>query len=529
MSHVSEFGGYQRLASLGKGSMGQVYAAQHLETGERAVIKVLSDTLVEPHQVERFKREIRAALQLDHPGLIQSYTAGQDENGSWYYVMEFIEGNTVKTELLRGPMSEDWALEILRQVAEALDYAWGFNLIHRDIKPENIMITGDQQVKLCDMGLAKSLDTQNDLTASGTVLGTPQYMSPEQARGEDLDFRSDIYSLGVTLYRMVTGFSPFEGKDPLSVITALLSQAPTPPRDHNPKLSDGVCYLIAQMMNRNPNGRYNSYRALQEDINRAKVERPTMAEESGRVRILSQTEARDARYRFSHVPNDQDYLFGKIALRNKLANQRDLEQMLNLQEEAAHHGAMITLADVMLAEGLLSPQAAAKICEARCQYEQERARDLFLKSALDNQFVTAEQVAECHALGESQGRGPVPTMIERGYVTPKQRRVIRCNQQMIRRQEEDRLFIQVAVANNFVSPNQAQRCQVIQGNGVVMGTYRDLGGIMVERELMKHLHKTVILRAIRRHQLTGRPISVLIAGQRIQLGQSDSSMVNPNI
>ncbi len=520
MSQTQLLGGYEILGPLGEGSMGQVYKARHPETEQIVVVKMIADDL-SGHAVERFKREIRASIQLEHPNLISGYTAGQEEDGGWYYVMEFIDGTTVKTELLQGAFDEERSLDICFKVAQALDYAWGFNLVHRDIKPENIMLTREGDVKLCDMGLAKSLDSQTKLTMNGTVIGTPHYMSPEQARGDDLDFRSDIYSLGATLYQMVTTFPPFHGDEPLTVIRNLLTQDPVSPRDHTPHLSDGICYVISKMMARNPNHRYNAYAALISDISHAMMDRKTMAEESGQIRIMSRTDARDQAYRYCHIPNDADYLFGKIALRNKLCDQPQLVVALDAQEEAAQYGAKITLADVLGMLGMLTPGRVAKIARARCQYEIERSREVFIKAALDNNYLTTEQLDACRELAENEERELVPLLCEEGYLDAKQRRFIRCYQRMVRRKEEDQQFVQVAIENQFITQAQAQKCLVIQNNGIVMGAYRDLGGVMVARELMKLSHKQVILRAIRRNVLTGRSIPELILEQRVPEEDSD--------
>ena len=144
--------------------------------------------------------------------------------------MEYVEGITAKKELLtRGPYDEFRVLEVIIQIAKALEYATQFGIIHRDIKPDNIMITYDGKAKLCDMGLAKSTESETKLTVLGTVLGTPHYMSPEQAQGEEhLDTRSDIFSLGATAYHLVTGTPPFEGQDPISIMQALIEEEPLP-------------------------------------------------------------------------------------------------------------------------------------------------------------------------------------------------------------------------------------------------------------------------------------------------------------
>ena len=268
-------GDYEVVEKIGSGAMGDVFKGRDIKNDRLVAIKILSDELSSNNRArERFKREIRQTIQLDHPNIISAYTAGEFK-GRLYYVMEFIDGTTVKKKIVtQGCYEEQKVLEIMLQISSALEYASKFGIIHRDIKPDNIMITVDSKAKLCDLGLAKSTESDNKLTVMGTVLGTPHYMSPEQAQGEDdLDERSDIFSLGATFYHMLTGVPPFDGPDPISIMTKLLESDPPPIQERNPRISDETCQVVNQMMSKKREDRYQSFADLVKDL-KARINKP---------------------------------------------------------------------------------------------------------------------------------------------------------------------------------------------------------------------------------------------------------------
>ncbi len=517
MTHPHAIGGYEIIEPIGHGSMGMVYKARDKTVpGRLVVIKLLAPELLDNElAVERFKREIRAAIQLEHPCFIQTYTAGKHED-SWFYVMEYVDGITIKKDLIKtGVYPEDKALHLTELLTDALEYAAGFNLVHRDIKPENIMILPDGRVKLCDMGLAKSTDTSNRLTMMGTVLGTPHYMSPEQAQGEDIDFRTDIYSLGATLFHMLTAVPPFDGEDPVKVITKLLTEEAPSPAEFSPDVSDGTCCVVAKMLTKKRAERYQSHADLKEDLRRARARERTEAEASGKIKVASRLPAKDFDYYFCNIPTDSDLLFGKIALRNKITTKQALLEGLDLQEQAAHYGALAPLGDIMLFKNLCKPAQKAAIDQARITYELEVAREGFLKAAVDNRFLTPKQMADARKAQRESNRELVPVLVEDGYIDEETRKIILGYQKQTQRQEEDRFFVKVAIENKFLTRKQAEKCALIQSNGVVMGKYRDLGRILVDKGFLMPRHKEVILRAIRRNFLTGVPIHELIESHRI--------------
>jgi serine/threonine protein kinase len=255
------------MEELGRGGMGIVYRAHQITLDRPAALKILSDQYAgNTEYVVDFIKEARAAAKLNHPHIVQAYAVGEDE-GVYFFAMEFINGETMKTYMKReGSVPIDFAMEVIQQIAEALDYAWKEQrLIHRDIKPDNIMLAKNGRAKLADLGLARVAGEIEDAD-SDEVLGTPQYISPEHLTGADMDIRSDIYSLGATLFHLATGRFVFEGKTATDIARKHL-EAPVPsPRKINPKLSEGVCDIILKMMAKNPNDRYQTAGELVEDL-----------------------------------------------------------------------------------------------------------------------------------------------------------------------------------------------------------------------------------------------------------------------
>ncbi len=283
--------GYQILGKLGAGAMARVFKARQLSLDRIVAIKVLPRKLKEnPEFVKRFYAEGRAAAKLNHNNIVQAIDVDEAPGGFHYFVMEYVDGKTVYDDLATGhSYSEKDALQIIIQVARALEHAHERGLIHRDVKPKNIMLTKTGVAKLADMGLAR--ETQNmeaALAEQGRAYGTPYYISPEQIRGEvDIDARADIYSLGATFYHMVTGRVPFEGSSPASVMQKHLKEPLVPPDHINPALSAGVGEVIEVMMAKKREDRYASVKDLLVDLEAiARGEPPLQARSQYDARIL---------------------------------------------------------------------------------------------------------------------------------------------------------------------------------------------------------------------------------------------------
>jgi len=274
--------GYQLQKKIGSGAMAVVYRAKQLSLDRIVAVKVLPKRLSKNAEfVERFYSEGRAAAALSHNNIVQAIDVGESA-GFHYFVMEYVEGRTVYDDLAEGKVfDEQEAIQIVRQMADALRHAHERGIIHRDVKPKNIIIAPNGVAKLADMGLARAAsDVEAAMAEAGRAYGTPYYISPEQIRGEvNIDHRADIYSLGGTFYHMVTGRVPFEGPTPSSVMHKHLKEPLTPPDHINTKLTGGCAAVIEMMMAKHRGERYPSCRELLEDLDRlARGEAPRYAQ-----------------------------------------------------------------------------------------------------------------------------------------------------------------------------------------------------------------------------------------------------------
>ncbi len=260
--------GYQLLERLGSGAMGSVYRAHHQKLDIPVALKVLRPSLASSRtQIERLKREAQLAARLNHPNVVRSLDVGES-NGFHYLVMEFVEGQTARDLLSKGPLPEKDALAIARQVAAGLAHAHANGVVHRDVKPGNIMITPEGTAKLADFGLARG-QQPSDLTLEHASIGTPQYVAPEQMRrGSDATARSDLFSLGSTLYHMVTGRPPFDGESLGEIVQNVLACRFLPPESVAKGLSRDAIYVIGRLMRSSPRERYASAAELVADLDR---------------------------------------------------------------------------------------------------------------------------------------------------------------------------------------------------------------------------------------------------------------------
>jgi eukaryotic-like serine/threonine-protein kinase len=314
-AQVTQIGPYELIAKVGEGGMGAVFRAKDTRANREVALKILPRSKAKDHEcLERFEREARMLIRIDHPNIVKGYDLGE-AGGYHYFAMEFINGTDVYGLISQQDrLAQEDVLSIAIQIASALEYAQEQNIVHRDIKPDNILVDKHGVAKLTDLGLV--LDSEGAkklrLTGSGSTIGTPFYISPEQARGESsLDVRSDIYSLGCTLYEMVTGKPPFEGETAAVIMLKHIKDTAPSPLEHGAKITDGFCLVVEKMLAKNRKDRFQSPRELLRDLMRVYQGEPPHA----RPLPEGKSSIRPSPQRASNVPDlpaPQNLLLKKI-------------------------------------------------------------------------------------------------------------------------------------------------------------------------------------------------------------------------
>jgi serine/threonine-protein kinase len=269
-------GRYRIQRKLGAGGMADVYLAEDQELGRRVAIKILNGRHANDDQfIERFRREAKNAAALNHPNIVSIYDRGEAED-TYYIAMEFLDGRTLKELIVsRGAAPINVAIEYARQILSALRFAHRHGIVHRDIKPHNVLVDAEGRVKVTDFGIARAGTSQ--MTETGSIVGTAQYLSPEQARGGEVDPRSDLYSLGVVLYELLTGKTPFDGETPVEIAMKHLSTAPKPPSKLRPDVPPELDKVVLRALAKNPDERYQSADEMEVDLERVARGAPVSA------------------------------------------------------------------------------------------------------------------------------------------------------------------------------------------------------------------------------------------------------------
>jgi TolB-like protein len=280
---LGELGDYELLEEIGRGAQGVVFRARQKSLNRSVALKVISlGQWASKAHLKRFRREAEAAASLDHPSIVPIYEVGE-RDGSCYFSMKFVEGGQLDEVVRRTPMSIRQAAELIAKVARTVHYAHEHGILHRDIKPGNILLDAKGEPHLTDFGLARLIESESSVTQTLDVLGTPSYMAPEQAVGNNAAVSSatDVYGLGAVLYQMLTGHPPFAGGTTYETIKLLESTEPRPPRLLNPKVDRDLSTICLKCLEKNPKRRYSSALALAEDLERWRKHEPVQARRTG--------------------------------------------------------------------------------------------------------------------------------------------------------------------------------------------------------------------------------------------------------
>jgi serine/threonine protein kinase/ribosomal protein L40E len=312
---------YQIIEELGQGGMGRVYKALDKEVNERIAIKLLRPEIAaDLKTIERFRNELKFSRKIGHKNVCRMYDLNKEEN-TYYITMEYVPGEDLKSFIKRSKqLTPSTIISIGKQVCEGLSEAHRLGVVHRDLKPQNIMIDKEGNARIMDFGIARSLKGKG-VTAEGVIIGTPEYMSPEQVEAKEIDERSDIYSLGVVLYEMAAGHVPFEGETALSVAMKHKGELPKNPREFNPQIPGDLCLIVLKCLEKDKDRRYQSADELLNALKRfeeSQTDRTRISEWKTSIAVLP--------FKNMSVDPEQEYFCEGLAeeLINAFAQMRDL-------------------------------------------------------------------------------------------------------------------------------------------------------------------------------------------------------------
>ncbi|MCU0723951.1 MAG: protein kinase, partial [Planctomycetes bacterium] len=510
---------YEILQKIGEGSIGTIYKGRDVNEGTDVAIKFLTrEVTKKPQILARFKREIQTAIKMRHPNIVRGYHAGIWEGCIYYYVMEYVDGPTLQELVSRERLTEERVVRIAAQIASALQYIHEFGMVHRDIKPENIMMTSKGEAKLADLGLAKEINDISGLTMVGTIIGTPLYMSPEQAKGAAvIDIRADLYALGASLFHAATGEPPFKGRTAPEVIAKQIEAIPPPIRDLNPSATAGLEYVIRRCLEKDPGARYQTPQDLLADLSLLLKGKGDAADPD---LPWSRVTARDeGAYRFAFCPGEEDYEYGLTAVANNLIPRDGMGRILDFQEAMARHDVPLKISHIAVERGYIRPEHNRKILDAQVrQREMEQGAGLG-KLAVKRNLATEEQIRaalarqeQLRAEGKFRFLGEILRQEKILDETGVQK--LLSAQTQSRFAKEDREFIDLATRLGLLSKPVAEKVTLTQKNEIAVDRYRRIGEILVDRKYLAAASRDVLLWALRRSALTGEKVDDLVAEKR---------------
>ena len=398
-----DLGDFHIVRLIAKGGMGIVYEAEQISLKRKVALKILPNDLINEFiSIERFKREAQAIATLHHPNIVQVYqfSAWQE---SQFFAMEFIEGKTLEEILnIKRKSSEEeqkipllWAIDIIIQTLRALEYAHSKNVIHRDIKPANIMLDVSGRVFLTDFGLAKQLELEK-IEADGITLGTPEYMSPEQAAGEPVDWRTDIYSLGLVLYELLTGDTPYQGKSPMSIIAnRIIKENVRRPTECNPDIPQEIERIIMRAVAKKKEERYQSSQEMLEALDKFRSEqkiseivRTATAKEKARAQAELEKEKEKAQ---ASLMEEKIKATLRLSEEQRSIKQKEILKLLKISVKAAVFVSIVYLMLFLIYETNMEEDRIKK--EVARTIIQERRREIAVKAHENQEENNEEKIA----------------------------------------------------------------------------------------------------------------------------------------
>ncbi|NQT51780.1 serine/threonine protein kinase, partial [bacterium] len=430
---------------IAQGGMGNLYEAHQHSLDRLVALKVLAPSLANNQQfLRRFQREARALANLIHTNIVAVHDFGS-EGDVYGIVMEHVPGESVadmlaKTDIIPLPT----AVDIIRQVADGLAFAHKNKIVHCDLKPENILVTPDGVAKVVDFGLAKSLAGDAiKVTQEGTILGTPRYMSPEQCAGSELDHRTDIYSLGATFYRMVTGRDVFEGDNPFAIMLKHKNERPQDPRDFNPEIPIPLANILLRMLEKSRDNRFQAVADIGTVLRRQSTQ------------FIEQHEPPHPR---------RDLVFIRDLMASKLVMVADVRQCLTLQDELRRVGVEESASSLIVKRGLLDQDRVNQIVERRQTQEADAQGRRFRELAIHRGITSPEQMAKCvqghrRRLAAGKSVSFTTAVVELGVLGRRQ--VIEVLRQQAReaQEAEDKEFLDLFRAQGIIPEADLAKCK----------------------------------------------------------------------